>query len=79
VSLTRECEIGDGHHYEFHVFDDPVNVVSRIQQHNRSTGTRVLASQEALEGVEGAIVNELGEVSLRGESQTVKIYELQDL
>ncbi|MDP6435739.1 MAG: hypothetical protein QGG46_00700 [Gammaproteobacteria bacterium] len=56
-----------------------MNTVSRIQQYNKSTGTRVLVSEEALEGVEGAVVHGLGEIMFRGKAQPVNIFELQGM
>jgi len=75
---VRMGKIGGGHHYEFHVFGDPVNTVSRIQQYNKTSGTRVLISAEMLDGIEGAVVRDLGDIELRGKSDPLRLFELRE-
>ncbi len=68
--------IGGGEHYEYRAVGDIVNTAHRIQGLNKELRTCVLASQAALDGVDGFLVRGLGSFLLAGKSKTSEIFEL---
>jgi len=72
---VRIGKIGGGHHFEFHVFGDPVNTVSRVQQFNKQLGTTLLVTGDVLSAVSGVCARELGDFLLKGKSRPVSLYE----
>ena len=68
--------IGAIDHYEYRAVGDIVNTATRIQGVNKYFGTRLLASEETLAGVEGLMTRELGEFVLVGKSRPVRLFEL---
>jgi adenylate cyclase len=71
--------VGAMDHYEFRAVGDTVNSVTRIEALNKHLGTSVLASSEALEGVEGFVTRRLGTFLLPGKSQSLVLHELLGL
>jgi adenylate cyclase len=68
--------IGAIDHYEYRAVGDIVNSASRIQGLNKVLGTRVLLSQEVLEGIDGFLTREVGTFLLRGKTRPLVIHEL---
>ncbi|MBC7944799.1 MAG: adenylate/guanylate cyclase domain-containing protein [Burkholderiales bacterium] len=68
--------IGAGEHYEYRAVGDIVNTAHRIQGLNKELHTCVLASQAALDGVDGFLARGLGSFLLAGKSKTSEIFEL---
>jgi adenylate cyclase len=69
--------VGGMSHHEYRVFGDIVNTACRIQQElDKTLGTKVLASAEVYEGVEGVLGRRLGVFPVRGKSRPVTVYEL---
>jgi adenylate cyclase len=68
--------IGAMDHYEYSVLGDMVNTAARIQAVNRHLGTRVLASEQVIEGVDGLVTRELGCFLLAGKHSPVTLHEL---
>ncbi len=68
--------IGAGEHYEYRAVGDMVNTAARVQGLNKTLGTRILATEDAMQGVEGLAVRRLGRFRLAGKSQAVGIVEL---
>ncbi len=68
--------IGAMDHYEYRAVGDIVNTASRIQGLNKKLGTRILASQETLEGLKGFVTRELGSFRLAGKQQALVLHEL---
>ncbi|MBA2352380.1 MAG: adenylate/guanylate cyclase domain-containing protein [Burkholderiales bacterium] len=68
--------IGGGEHYEYRAVGDIVNTAHRIQGLNKELRTCVLASQAAVEGVDGFLLRGLGSFLLAGKSRTSEIFEL---
>jgi adenylate cyclase len=69
-------EIGAGQHLEYRAVGDIVNTASRIEGLNKRLGTRILASAETLQGLEGFRCRELGAFTLAGKTKPVVIHEL---
>jgi adenylate cyclase len=68
--------IGAIDHYEYRAVGDIVNTVSRLDGLNKVLSTRVLASEEALQGINGFVRRELGRFLLPGKSRPILAYEL---
>jgi adenylate cyclase len=68
--------IGAIDHYEYRAVGDIVNSASRIQELNKTLGTRVLASAQVLDGIDDFPSREVGTFLLRGKSQPLVIHEL---
>lgn len=68
--------IGAVDHYEYRAVGDIVNSASRIQELNKTLGTRVLLSAQVLDGLDGYLTREVGTFLLRGKSRPLVIHEL---
>jgi adenylate cyclase len=68
--------IGAVDHYEYRAVGDIVNSASRIQELNKTLGTRVLLSAQVLDGIEGYLTREAGTFLLRGKTRPLVIHEL---
>jgi adenylate cyclase len=68
--------IGAIDHYEYRAVGDIVNSANRIQGLNKVLGTRVLLSQEVLDGIDGFLTREVGTFLLRGKTRPLVIHEL---
>jgi adenylate cyclase len=71
--------VGAADHFEYRAVGDIVNTASRLQALNKTLGTRVLASRETVEGLEGFQVRELGMFRLPGKSRPTAVVELRGL
>lgn len=68
--------VGALDHYEYRPVGDIVNTASRIEGLNKYLGTRVLASEEVVQGLDGFLMRKLGRFLLMGKSKPITIYEL---
>ena len=68
--------VGAVDHYEYRAVGDIVNASNRIENLNKIIGSHVIASESAIQGVEGIISRELGLFRLAGKRQSLKLYEL---
>jgi adenylate cyclase len=68
--------IGADAHYEYRAVGDMVNTAARVQGLNKILGTRLLATGDAVRGVEGIALRRLGAFRLSGKTQPVEIVEL---
>lgn len=68
--------IGAVDHYEYRAVGDIINTVTRIEGLNKHLGTKILASAEVLDRMEGFTVRFLGKFLLAGKSRPIEIYEL---
>ena len=68
--------IGAAHHYEYRAVGDIVNTATRIQGLNKYLGTGTLATDAALEGVNGLLTRPLGSFLLAGKTTPLKVFEL---
>ena len=68
--------IGAGSHFEYAPIGDIVNTASRIEGLNKLLGTRVLASEAAIEGVIGVASRLMGSFLFAGKTQPITIYQL---
>jgi adenylate cyclase len=67
--------IGAEQRYEYRAIGDIVNTAARIQELNRSLGTRVLVSAATLDGTEGLPARAVGTFLLRGKRLPVAVHE----
>ena len=68
--------VGAVDHYEYRAVGDIVNTATRIEGLNKLLGTRVIVSEQVLQGVVGFTTRELGNFVLVGKQQALKLYEL---
>ena len=68
--------IGSAEHLEYRAVGDIVNTSSRLQALNKVLGTRVLASRETTEGLEGFVMRDLGAFRLPGKTRPTTVVEL---
>jgi adenylate cyclase len=68
--------IGAVDHYEYRAVGDIVNSASRIQELNKTLGTRVLLSAQVLDGIDSFLTREVGTFLLRGKTRPLVIHEL---
>ena len=68
--------IGASKHYEYQAVGDMVNTASRIEGLSKYLGTRMLASQATVEGLEEFLVRPVGSFVLAGKSAAVPVVEL---
>lgn len=67
---------GGGRHFEQVATGDMVNTASRIEGLTRQTNTKVLASDEVVEGLEELLVRRLGRFRFVGKTQPVAVSEV---
>lgn len=68
--------VGAKDHFEYRVLGDIVNSANRIENMNKHLGTRLLASEEVIAGLDGLLTRELGIFVLAGKSRPIRLYEL---
>jgi len=68
--------IGASKHFEYQAVGDMVNTASRIEGLSKYLGTRVLASEATVEGLEEFLVRPLGSFVLAGKSTAIPLVEL---
>jgi adenylate cyclase len=68
--------IGAMDHYEYTPLGDIVNTAQRIEDLNKSLGTRILVSEEMTDQIDGFLTRELGKFQLKGKMKPISIYEL---
>jgi adenylate cyclase len=68
--------VGAIDHFEFRAVGDIVNTAARIQGLNKSLGTRILASADALEGLDALLTREVGTFLLVGKAAAIVIHEV---
>ncbi|WP_350282777.1 adenylate/guanylate cyclase domain-containing protein [Nitrosomonas sp.] len=68
--------IGARQHYEYRAVGDIVNTANRIQGANKYLGTRLLVSEEVVNGLNDLLLRPLGRFLLPGKSQSVNLFEL---
>jgi adenylate cyclase len=68
--------VGAINRYEYRPLGDIVNTASRIENLNKYLGTRILASEEVLDRIDGLMTRKLGKFLFAGKSKAVTVYEL---
>jgi adenylate cyclase len=75
VSTTA---MGAANHYEFRPVGDTVVTSTRLQELNKLLGTRILAAEPAIRGLDGLLVRDLGSFQLRGKTVPTHVFEVID-
>ncbi len=75
----RLGNVGSVDHFEYRAVGDTVNTASRIEGLNKALGTRMLVSQDTIEGLTNFVQRELGSFLLEGKRRPITIYELVGL
>ena len=68
--------VGHGQHIEYRAVGDAINTTSRIEQLNKLLGSRILASEEILDGAPQIPKRYVGKFRLRGKNHSIRIFEL---
>jgi adenylate cyclase len=71
--------IGGHEHYEYRAVGDPVNTSNRLQDLNKTLGTRILVSEALVAGLDEFLVRDLGRFLLRGKTRPVHVIDLLGL
>ncbi|TMH00752.1 MAG: adenylate/guanylate cyclase domain-containing protein, partial [Betaproteobacteria bacterium] len=71
--------VGASHHYEYRAVGDIVNTASRLQALNKALGTRLLASADTVEGLDGLLTRPVGTFRLAGKAVALRVVELRGL
>jgi len=71
--------IGASRHFEYRAVGDIVNTASRIQALNKTLGTRALATEATVAGLDGIVARPLGHFLLPGKLTAVAVVELLGL
>lgn len=67
---------GGGGHFVFSIVGDTANTASRIESLNKHLGTSILATQEAIDGLDGLLLRNLGEFQFVGKTEAIPIVEI---
>lgn len=68
--------VGAIDHYEYRAVGDIVNVATRLEGLNKHLGTRILATEEVLQALDGFLARGVGAFRLVGKSKAVVVDEL---
>ncbi|MBI5574956.1 MAG: adenylate/guanylate cyclase domain-containing protein [Deltaproteobacteria bacterium] len=68
--------LGAMDHYEYRPVGDIVNTATRIEGLNKQLGTRILATDEVVRGLDGFLTREVGTFLLAGKSNPTVVHEI---
>ncbi|MGH8497669.1 MAG: CHASE2 domain-containing protein, partial [Methylococcales bacterium] len=68
--------VGAGDHFEFRAVGDMINTTSRIEGLNKHLGTRILASAQVANKLDGVVIRRTGKFRLKGKENHLEIFEL---
>jgi adenylate cyclase len=68
--------VGGFGHYEYRPIGDVVNTASRIENLNKHFKTRILVSEETIDGIDNFVTREMGYFQLSGKTTPVAVYEI---
>ncbi|OYW63207.1 MAG: hypothetical protein B7Y26_13695 [Hydrogenophilales bacterium 16-64-46] len=67
---------GGGGHFVYSIVGDTANTASRIEGLNKHVGTRILATQPVIEGLDGLLLRPLGAFQFVGKTEGIPIVEI---
>lgn len=70
------ANVGAFARYEYRAVGDTVNTCSRLEELNKSLGTRLLVSQPLAESIDRFLFRDLGPFTLRGKRSQLRVLEL---
>ena len=68
--------VGAIDHFEYRAVGDIVNTSTRIEGLNKQLGTRIIASRQVIDGIEGIVFRELGAFRLAGKQRPLDLFEV---
>ncbi|WON74247.1 adenylate/guanylate cyclase domain-containing protein [Nitrosospira sp. Is2] len=68
--------VGALHHFEYRAVGDIVNTANRIQGLNKYLGTRLLVSEQVIEGLDDFLTRSVGRFLLAGRTTFIRVAEL---
>jgi adenylate cyclase len=68
--------VGAEDHYEYRAVGDIVNTASRLEGLNKRLGTRVLVTDDVIQGLEGFVSREVGLFRFKGKREALRVHEL---
>lgn len=71
--------VGAEERYAFRAMGDIVNTAARIESLNKQLGTRLLATEQVVTGLDGFVFRDVGRFILVGKSQPIRIYEVMGI
>jgi len=85
-NLNARIGLQDGHFYLGHtggggrmaysILGDPANTASRLEELNKFLGTKILAAQSVVDGINGIVVRPVGSFQLLGKSEGTPTVEV---
>jgi len=73
---TAIGSLGGGGHYDYGVWGDLPNTTTRIEGLNKQLGTRILASGEAVQGLNGLLLRPVGRYMFTNKTESLEIFEV---
>jgi len=68
--------MGAANHFEFRPVGDTVVTSVRLQELNKLLGTRILATEPVIHGLDALLVRDLGVFQLRGKNLPTHVFEI---
>jgi adenylate cyclase len=68
-------DFGGGRYFDYAAHGDTINTAARLEGANKALGTRVCVSTATTERIPGFVGRPVGDLLLRGRSETLRVYE----
>lgn len=70
---------GGGGHFVYSIVGDCANTASRIESLNKHMGSKILATESTIEGIDGLLLRPVGQFVFVGKSEVLPIFEILSL
>jgi len=73
------ANVGGGGHFRYSIVGDIANTTSRIEGLNKHLGTRLLAAEPVVEGLDVLLIRPVGRFVFQGKTEVVSVFEIRSL